>query len=321
MNHSLYRSSYDQRQLKFEASGSSDQAWDYGGLTRAVFTKAGEYISSVMKRDDTDRLYFPRTRIPKGFGDKLAHVYKLAMLQGAVLGAPLSHGLIYFIQNGIISLKDMPLHILMYLYNLDNSEGFLQALGYIGDEGFPYMADAEGMVTGYLQGKEELILSDRFEWLKRYLYKQMLDFFHPDADYLQMAKWTWKPELQVRIKACSIVEMSEILGYPVTLDAMKLFIGNATYEGTRANVAAAKKYLLQYVSEVSLEQMSKLAIFATGSADLHAKLTVHVSTAAGVLPASHTCSNTLDLSTYESYAKFKKLMDLSVSAYEDFSVI
>jgi hypothetical protein len=312
----ISRIPYTEDPLNFRAS--ADSAIDYGGVTRAVFTKASLYIKEVMNRDGFNRLYFP-TRTPRGFGAKLAHVIKMSLLQGVVLGIPLSYGLLHFIQAGPKTVKEMSLPTLMYLCGQDNHTELMQALNYIGDDSLEVLVDMEPKGHfGHLGGQDvEVTKDDRYEWLKRHLYHLLYrtgkntalkEFYESDV---------WKPDSRLRfaLKAGSLIEMAEVLGESLTLEGMLEIIERAEYE---PGVVHLKDYLKRYARAVTVGDLAKLLIFGTGSSDQSVDLKFKVGSA-GKLPVAHTCFNTIDLDQYTDYGKFKQHMDMALSASDDFS--
>ena len=320
----------------FDSQGRQSAALDYGGVTRMVFMKAGEYINSVLENTG-DRLYFraaDKTPLPKDFGTKLTHVIKLSLMQGVVLGIPLSYGLLYFMQKGPQKIKDMKLHILMDLYRRDNPTEFTRVLTYLEDDNFPssMQASEQRPEMGYLQRKHNeftmaKIEEDRLEWLKRYLYGELYGSLDPEnRGFFQGSKSpSWDPIIPFLLQTCSLEELSEIMGHAVTLEKMLYIIENALYQdGTIEQLATMKKYLTGYfndpdtTAEEQVEKMVKFLKFGTGAVNPNVRMIFRF-VPRSQLPGAHTCANTVDFSV-SSYKKFKEHLDVAIQS-DDFSVL
>lgn len=290
---------------------SGQMAIDAGGVSRAIFTKAGEYINRVMKRPGMDRLYVP-AKAPKGFGRKLAHVVSLALMQGRVLGTPLSYGLLNIIQyGGLESREDIKLSRLLYLYNQDNPSDLEQTLKNISDESLEFLIDVP--VPGYLR-ERAVTAADRLEWLKRYLYMQLYGSDQTPA-LLEFSESLLKV-----LDEYSLLELAEVLGYPLTKENMLELLERSEYEGGSVkNQERLAEYLFKYIGSLSPKQMTQFLVFGTGAADPMVKMSFQIiGTDEGHMPSSHTCANQIDFPVYSNYEKFKKAMDYSILS-EDFS--
>lgn len=333
------------QKLLFMSTQSAVAALDYGGITRAIFSKAGELINALMKRPNSNRLYFPTKHYPE-FGKMLLHIVKLAMMQGVVLGTPLSYGLIYFMQKGPQTLQEMSLPVLMDLYNRDDPDAFTQSLSYIADDYLEHLAE-ESPVTmpGYLGQLSSITAEDRLEWLRRYLYVQLYGDGTKDKTLMEFYKPSlrpWDSELQVRLKVAALSEIAEILGYPITVESMREVLARAKYEFTTAmarfrsmanhgrpydtdvDLAKLKSYIEQYLEEIAVEKPEKMAawmIFATGSTDQMVTIKFIIAQDVGALPTAHTCSNEMHFAPYDNYDKFKHDMDMSLLAQDDFGIV
>jgi len=265
----------------------------------------------MMSRPDSDRLYFKSNHTYE-FGNKVAHLIRLSFLQGVSLGVPLSYGLLYAIQNGPVTIDNISLDVLMYLYNLDNHTAFMQAMNYISDDALEYLDDMP--VGGYKQ--EGITVDDRLYWLKRYLFSQLYGhdfealqgFLAPDGDSPDLMK--------LSVKVAALGELAELLGHPVTKDNMIELVQRANYERD-----SEMPLLLKYISESESEsdQNKRLLIFVTGSSDPNVDLTVTGNGGVDRIPVAHTCSNTLELSKYSSYPAFKRLMDMALEDFRSFT--
>lgn len=313
--------------LKF-ISTTGQIAEDYGGITRTVFSKAGEYINNIMITR-ANRLYFP-PEPPKDFGAKLSHIVKLAMMQGVVLGIPLSYGLLYCMQKGPLRLKEMSLPILLYLYNQDDPDGFLLSLRYIGDDALEQLAEVSGELPGYLSKKAHILPEDRLEWLRRYLYTLLYGTGKGVRAFLQPYPQPWDVELQVRLKVCALSEIAEILGTRITYESMHKVLDRAIFEGgSLEDQETLRAFMERYLAEIDVDQMAKWMIFATGSTDQMVTMKFVINQNRGRLPVAHTCSNEMNFAVYydygydyeHEYEKFKSDMNYSISAHEDFGVV
>jgi hypothetical protein len=249
-------------------------------------------------------------------------------MQGVVLGIPLSYGLLYFMQKGPQKIKDMKLHILMDLYRRDNPAEFTRVLSYLEDDVFPssMQASEQRQEMGYLQRKHSdftinKIAEDRLEWLKRYLYGELYGSLDPE--HIGFFKGSESPswEFQVLLKACSLEELSEIMGHAVTLEKMLYMVENALYQdGTTEQLATMKRYLTRYFNapDTTLATMVKFLKFGTGSVNPNVRMIFRF-VSRSQLPVAHTCANTIDFSV-SSYEKFKADLDVAIQS-DDFDVL
>lgn len=298
-----------------DKSGRQLAGADYGGITRDIFSRAGKYITRQMKRDGTDRLYFKDVH-SESFGTRLAHVVRLSILQGVKLGAPLSYGIIYMMQNGLRGIDDIKLETLMYLYKMDNHHEFMMALGYITDESLPYLDDMP--VQGAAREGKGLSSEERYYWLKRYLYEKLFGRSQRalKAFLVPMPNDGNLRLIQLYIKTAGLSEIAMALGLPVTKEDLikQLETAQCTNEQNRS-------YLIRYINESSLEVAQKFLIFVTGSSDTSRRLTIN-SQALGAkqVPVAHTCFSILELSQYQNYDDFKAAMDVAIAHFNTFQL-
>lgn len=304
---------------------------DYGGITRDIFTRAGQHIRDSMRRLDTSglpesRLYFNYTH-SVDFGRKVAHIVRLAFLQGVMIGTPFSYGILYLMQTGSRNIDQIELTTLMYLYNMDNHDDFVTVLKYIATEALPELQNMP--VYGFVDTKTGGVTADdRYYWLKRYLYVKLFGRYgdvarkgvhHALDGFLEPSSVRPVHAMQIYVKAAGLSELSEALGLPLTKDDLIRVIENA-----ECSNKTNRDYLRRYIKESNIEMGYKLLVFITGSSDPNVK--IHVNEKAQprsrvptvYYPGAHTCSNTLDMYYYKSYDDFKTVMDRALEGYNTF---
>jgi hypothetical protein len=293
-------------------------AADLGGVSRQVFTMAGKYIQDNFLTRRGNRYYF--TSLKKGAGKAVAHVLRLALTQGMVLGIPLSYGILYCIREGMVpDLDNMTFEQLIYLYWKDHdkcNESLTSILSpyYWNGGGDSEDIKEPSQVMGYMLNTETLSADDRLEWIRRYLFgylfgttrdgrlvrnKELESFLAPAG--------MWSKKLQPLIKTAALDNIADITGPSVDAESVYSLIN-----GLKAN-PTIDGYMKRYLTESPSENLRKFLIFVTGAVDLTQSIKVWIYNRDG-LPSSHTCSRELEINRdYKDYESFLKDFNLALS--------
>lgn len=311
--------------------GNNSITSDYGGVSRDVFTRAGDYINSIMSREGSSRLYFNKD-LPSTFPTQLAHVVRLSIMQGLPLGTPFSYGILYMMQTGFLTIDQIELDTLMYLYNLDHHKDFMLAINYINDDSLEYLQDMQ--ITGYADVKPGGITKDdRMYWLKRYLYTKIVGWHVGLKSYLKPLSEDGPQNLaQLYIKTAGLSELAEVVGTPITKESVIALIRRSKFTITAIITGDVinnyREMLIKYINESDTDTSRKLMIFITGSPDIGKSLVLTVNIIATSItrkerkiPVAHSCSNTLELFYYKDYNDFKQAMNTALEYYQTFSIL
>lgn len=296
--------------LTFTLDSNLNVGIDEGGVSRAVFTKAGDYIKSILRKGDGGR-YYLKARMPKGSDKLIAGCISSSIRQGHVLGVPLSYGLLYCIQRGAVpSCSDVPLPTLMALYRMDDSEGLRVLLETIKDQHSlefvaPYNERTDAVLPESADSYD-LSETNKFEWLRRILFDKLFLYkghltrlMHKDNWYLD------EPEL---VRGARLEDLSIILGTVLTAEIMS----NIKFTGRPEIVQLVRKFLKE-----NPKYWEAFLKFVTGSVSPEQTVTIHATQIKG-LPISHTCSTTLEIYAYDDYPSFAKDMIISLENSEGF---
>jgi hypothetical protein len=292
-------------------------AIDAGGVSRQVFTMAGKYIQDNFLTLKGSRYYF--TSLKRGAGNAVAHVLRLALSQGMVLGIPLSYGILYCIREGVVpDLDNMSLAQLIFLYWKDHDK-CKESLTSIFDPyywtggGDPEDIQDASQVMGVLLDRT-ISVDDRLEWIRRYLFgylfgttkdgrlvrnKELKAFLSPLPNI-------WSEKLQSTMKTAALDNIADITGPSVDSDSIYSLIN-----GLKAN-PIIEGHMKRYLAESDTENLRKFLIFVTGAVDLTQPIKVGIFNR-NKLPISHTCTRELEINRgYEDYDSFKKDFDLAL---------
>lgn len=308
--------------LRFQLTDAHSVAIDEGGVRRAVFTKAGEHIKSLLFKGTSGRYYLPRN-MPDMVETvtSIAEVILVALSQGLVLGVPLSYGLLYALQNvgTVYEFEMMELGTLMELYRRDD-EAALRSLivtvsgdtqDEVGYEYAEYVPETPAVLSA-LPGEDkhlQITPKNRYEWLKRVIYTKLF----PNPKALQEFAYNIgfrDNYLDLKLETVSLEELARAIGTTISHDMVK-------YE-VRLH-PETKSLLDQYISSLDEKGLESLYIFVTGALDTSTVMTFHVLKSHRGLPESHTCFNYVDMHEYDSYEALKHDMDIALQAGTSFA--
>jgi hypothetical protein len=298
----------------FKLSDKFQVAVDAGGVSRAVFAKAGEYIASIMEKRENGRYYLPASGPAlKTSGMSIANVIRLSFMQGKTLGLPLSYGIIANMRSGVMLRPNIPLHLLVFLTQLDSPQELQSYIRYIEEAALPELAyhpfTVEHMPVLTLRAESdgteaEVRMNEREEWLRRFLYHNL----YYTNSYDQITEFyssvgIWDPLMQVSIRTCAMSEIATLLGLDITLERMKEICSTISDDNLRT-------YMNRYLDETEAEQWKKILLFATGSPDPTA--IINFASVRSGLPSAATCSNTIKFRKYDDYETFKREFEISL---------
>lgn len=281
---------------------------DVGGVSRAVFTKAGDYIKSILQKDTAGR-YYLKSKMPKDSHKIIAGCISSSIRQGHVLGVPLSYGLLYCIQRGAVPLpNDVPLPTLMALYRMDDSEGLRVLIDTIkNQEGLEMVAPYHARTDTVLPESADLTEINRFEWLRRIIYDKLFRYkghldklMHPDNWHLD------NPEV---VRSARLEDLSIVLGTALTAEVM----ANIKFV---SHDPKGEEYVRKFLKE-NPKYWEAFLKFATGSINPGKKIYIGMKMSRG-LPVSHTCSANIEIYHYPDYPSFERDMIISLENSEGF---
>lgn len=296
-------------------------ASDYGGLTRSVFSKAGEYIKSMLLKSGENGRYYFHNNLTTEFILKMKHVIKFAICQGAYLDLPLGHGIIYSIQTGWMP-NEIELHNLMYLYKLDHSdEALLEILKYITRDYIEYLPDLDVRVrgiAGQLQAEGKIGDDDLIEWLYRYLQHEVYGPgpHDPLNVFINLKNGEWGEGIATAVQESGIAELANIIGSVSSLADVLDALNRATVND---NIAQdhSKEFLTRYISE-NPEMAERLIYFISGATNAKIHIQINIHNINSRFPDASTCANALNIFAYTDYSHFKRDMDIALQV-EDLS--
>lgn len=304
------------RDVKFSLdSQSGDVAIDAGGVSRAVYSKAGSYIKSIMKKENG--VYYFQKGMPKNSIKHIANCIAVAMRNGYVLGVPFSYGILYAIKNrsnflGTSYRPNVPLHQLVALYRMDDANQLMTLVRAIVNEesidtSVEYYEDNIHFLPKTQTGEPiSITMETRLEWLKRALFHKLfskyvdklLYYIDLESDSLDMDNYIVESPLS---------DLSKVLGAQITKESIKNLVITGETE--------LLHHMNRYISEASVERLEQLLDFATGSHDPHTSINLDRSQSAETLPVAHTCSNTIEMRPRSSYRNFKRDLEISLDNY------
>jgi hypothetical protein len=300
-------------------------ATDIGGVSRSVYSKAGEYIKSICVKEG-DRYYFG-TRMPKDSYDIIVGCIIAALDKGFVLGVPLSYSILYCInKNTVPSISDIGLPTLMALMKMDNPEELQRLITTIStqqgvESAAPYHKYSETVLPKGVDGEAiDVTMDRRYEWLKRIIYHTLFGRQKKHLNkLLQSGKWVKARVANldgtiVAMRNCQLGELSMALGSVLTREAMTALKIITQYLPPSATT-------LQYIRDYINANEDKWALFlrfVTGSTDPN--VTIKVDNKAGGLPSSSTCFNALHIRNYLDYDEFTREMDMALTSADDMSL-
>lgn len=317
-------------ELRFKLDDPHNVAIDEGGVANAVFTRAGEYLSSILeKRDEGDR-YYIKSKMSKTDLDLLASCIVVSFLQGRVLGLPLSYGLIYCIQRKAVpSLDDMKLSTLMAIYREDNLDDFNTLLKTITKEGIQEALIYYGRNDLLLPKAQEehesgaiITMQNRFEWLRRVLYDKLFRYkkhLSSFIGYLEYPESNLGEQMEMAIHQASLDEIASMLGLPLNPESMKNLKIIMDSSDTDANIR-----ILEYIKDYLRDNEKNWAAFlqlATGSIDPTKEIHIIFTSQKGHLPVGHSCYNQIEMYPYKNYKSFSRDLDITLSNYEGFGMV
>lgn len=308
-------------QVTFKLVGEHDQAVDLGGVSRAVFSKAGDYIKSILDLDDGGRYYF-KSKMPKDSYGILAGCISASINQKHVLGVPLSYGILYCIwRKSVPKLDEIGLHTLMALLKMDNPSELEMLLAAIEDiesiqSTVPYHSRTDHIIPKLRPTDDdamEITADTRYEWLKRVIYDKLFRYSGHLNRFINNDQWNiiWAD----LIHNSRLEELSILLGTSLTAEVMDRLniIPNDYYPALPYYIEFLKRYIKENPDKWDL-----LLKFITGSSDPHATIKIAVDQSEG-LPTSSTCFNILHLHDYgvEDYDIFSRELTISLDNMGD----
>jgi colicin import membrane protein len=293
-------------------------AIDIGGVSRSVYSKAGEYINSICAKEG-DRHYFG-TRMPKDSYDIIVGCIIAAIDKGFVLGVPLSYSILYCINNNAVpSISDIGLPTLMALMKMDNSEELRSLITTIStqqgvESAAPYHKYSETVLPKGEDGEAiDVTIGRRYEWLKRIIYHNLFGRQKKHLNKLiQSEKWLEAQEAGLNdivslMRTCRLEELAIVLGMVLTREAMTSLNIVAQYNPPSATTL---QYIRDYIN-ANEDKWGLFLRFVTGSTDPN--VTIKVDNKARGLPSSSTCFNALHIRDYLDYDEFTREMDMSLT--------
>ena len=325
--------------------------YDAGGVARAVYSKAGAYIRSIMAKDGT-RYYFAN-RMPRGAPAKIIRCILASIEQGMSLGVTFSNGIYYLLTLNELRdedeferhLQEMDTALLLSLYYLDNPEE-AQIVLRAATEHFQYkqyyQAHERFVPQGMQIGEEH-----RVEWLKRALIFKLFDnkpiaedtsasalasaprgirtgnTLRFLAEYLNLqAQGIWSPVLTGLMRASNpVMALNRILGLTINKETVTQFTRlnyNSDIEPDTV-IPVISAHFTKFLNEASDDKLTMFLHFITASNDPVTSITVNIQRQKVNLPTAHTCFKSIDVKPYgpDQYADFLRELTISLDSYGD----
>jgi len=296
---------------------------DAGGVSRSVFSKAGEYIQSICMKEGNR--YFFGQRMPKDSYDIIVGCIIASLNKGFSLSAPLSYGILYCINRAAVpSISDMELPTLMALMARDDPDELQRLITSIGTQqdielATPYHKYTEAVLPKSDGEAIDINMDRRYEWLKRILYHNLFGRQKKHLEkFLASPKWaegiTHTEGIITAMRNCQLDELAIVLGTVLTKEAMDALVIRRDWPEPSMETM---QYVRDYIN-ANEDKWTAFLRFITGSADPN--LVIKVDRKDNGLPTSSTCFNRLHLRTYTNYEDFAREMDISLTGADDMSL-
>ena len=296
---------------------AASPAVDVGGITRAVFTKAGEYLKSQLTLNENG-YYSGIEELAPGMGQSMRKIMLLSIINKAPLGVPLSHAWLYAVKVGSEGLQKLPLAIVMALQHMDSPAELVAYCNFIDDESLEELVDNDftlnHMPVLLKRAPVGVKKSERLEWLRRFLIytllgvksQEAIDFLTPDQSEPEM--------LTAMLRTCTIKDLENLMGTNITLAHMLTVRVEAEANvGISDSVLAQnREFIHRYITDHP-ENWAKILEHGTASLNVNNIPTFKIFKAHATYPTGHTCFNRIDIKPYTSYDQFAADMDLALS--------